>query len=541
MNSLKKRNENYNIRQICLEILFNVLLSNEIKITSNLNMTICNFYEILMDIINMNYMKSSSRLIGSYPIKKEDDFEVGEKEKYFLESVNAVIKIIIEMQNPDIKRQIFNCPQLLKYMEKNKLSFAPRLELYEIEEQFVSIQNLLNFENLEGKIIFLIDAFKRYIYETNEKILEENMPQIGTIITVIHHIFNNEWSNGLKSSKKNCLVFNIVKLFEWLIKSNHREYLFPKNRESFTSSIIISFMSKMKENAENMKKLILEINKMSVVPLSEKNKSELRMNMFGNNMYIWNKIYNFISIQLLNIIYHIFSLGDNYYNTILNKLKIGILLSELFICQLETLSLFLEQENVDISILNNYMTEVKIRLGLIETISMLPKTFDDIKMQFLQSEFINYIFKYMIDDNRKFKTNSKKLSLDFLPYKSSYPMRNEAIVILDIIFKKYYNKKMKTETDSFIFDEVIRNVKVFHLVQNQLAIIKTKIKGDEVLSVLGFFNMVLSNNEREIIKIMNSQNAKDYFIYALQKETSLKKTFPYIVEYIDKVQAGIEK
>ena len=63
----------------------------------------------------------------------------------------------------------------------------------------------------------------------------------------------------------------------------------------------------------------------------------------------------------------------------------------------------------------------------------------------------------------------------------------------------------------------------------------------EVLSVLGFFNMVLSNNEREIIKIMNSQNAKDYFIYALQKETSLKKTFPYIVEYIDKVQAGIEK
>ena len=147
----------------------------------------------------------------------------------------------------------------------------------------------------------------------------------------------------------------------------------------------------------------------------------------------------------------------------------------------------------------------------------------------------------MIDDNRKFKTSSKKLSLEFLAYKSSYPMRNEAIVFLDIIFKKFYNLKRRTETDSFVFDEIIRNVKVFHLVQNQLAIIKTKIKGDEVLSVLGFFNMVLSNNEREIIKIMNSENAKDYFIYALQKETSIKKMFPFIVEYIDKVQAGIEK
>ena len=84
-------------------------------------------------------------------------------------------------------------------------------------------------------------------------------------------------------------------------------------------------------------------------------------------------------------------------------------------------------------------------------------------------------------------------------------------------------------------------MKVFHLVQNQLAIIKTKIKGNEVLSVLEFFNMILSNNEREIIKIMNLEGAKDYFIYALQKETSLKKRFPFIVEYIDKVQAGIEK
>ena len=305
--------------------------------------------------------------------------------------------------------------------------------------------------------------------------------------------------------------------------------------------MIISFMSKIKENTDNMKQLVVEMNKMTVVPKDEKNKNELKINVFGNSVYNVNKMYNYISIKLLNIIYTIFSLGDNYYNVIFNKMKIGILLSDLFISQLETLSLFLVQDNIDISILNNYMAEVNIRIKLIETISMLPKTFDEIKMQFLQSDFINYIFKYMIDDNRKFRTSSKKLALEFLAYKSSFPMRNEAIVILDIIFKKYYNLKKRTETDCFIFDEIIRNVKVFHLVQNQLAIIKTKIKGNEVLSVLEFFNMILSNNEREIIKIMNLENAKDYFIYALQKETSLKKRFPFIVEYIDKVQAGIEK
>ena len=162
-------------------------------------------------------------------------------------------------------------------------------------------------------------------------------------------------------------------------------------------------------------------------------------------------------------------------------------------------------------------------------------------MQFLQSEFINYIFKYMLDDKRYFKTNSNKLTLEFMKYKNSFPLRNEAMAFLDIVFKKFYNIQKRTDTDCFIFDEIIRNVKVFHLVQNQLSIIRTKIKGNEVLSVLGFFNMVLKNNEREIIKIMNSENAKDYFVYALQKETYLKKMFPLIVEYINKVQAGIEK
>ena len=542
MRCLQKRNENYFIRQTCLEILFNILLSNEIKITSNLNMTMCNFYEILIDIITYNPNKTSlSKTSVTGSRTGVDDFDTGEKEKYFNESVSKVIRTIIEIQNPDIKRQIFNCPLFLKYMERNKLSFIPRLELNEIEEEFNKIKEMLNFENLEGKIIFLIDAFKIWVYENKLNSINENIGKIRNIMVAINHIFNNEWCNGLKTPKKNCLIFNIVKLFEWIIVYDYREFLFPKNSESFTSTIIISFMSKIKENGQIMKNIALELNKMTNTSLNEKHKNESGINLFANSGYNLNKMYNYISIKLLNIIYSIFYLGDSYYNAIFNKMKIGLLISELFVTQLETLSLFLNLNNIDISILNNYMSEVKLRLGFIEIISLLPKNLDDIKMQFLQSEFINYIFKYMIDDTRQFRTNTKKLTLEFMPYKNSFPLRNEAMAFLDIIFRKYYNLQKRTETDCFIFDEIIRNVKVFHLVQNQLSVIRNKIKGNEVLSVLGFFNMVLKNNEREIIKIMNSENATDYFIYALQKETSLKKMFPLVVEYISKVQAGIEK
>ncbi len=52
--------------------------------------------------------------------------------------------------------------------------------------------------------------------------------------------------------------------------------------------------------------------------------------------------------------------------------------------------------------------------------------------------------------------------------------------------------------------------------------------------------IILRNDDREIIKIMNEENAKDYFVYSVQQETNIKKLFPFIIDYIKKVEAGIE-
>ena len=263
-------------------------------------------------------------------------------------------------------------------------------------------------------------------------------------------------------------------------------------------------------------------------------------NLFGNKSYTLQKVYNYITIKMFNIIYIIFSQNDPFYNRLFEKIKFGVLLSELFKIQYDTISLFLNQENIDTSILDNYMAEVRIRLGLFENMMKLPKKFDDIKSQFIENDFINYIFKNMIFDFRKFKTEYKKLTLEFLAFKTSYVLRAEALSFLNIIFKKNNNINGRTKIDCFVYDEVIRNLRVFNFVQNELLLIKKKAKGNEVLSSLGFFNMILSNNERDIIKIMNLQNASDYFVYAIQKDNSIKKLYPFIPEYINKVQKGIE-
>ena len=272
----------------------------------------------------------------------------------------------------------------------------------------------------------------------------------------------------------------------------------------------------------------------------EKDDSHLQ-SLLGNKSYTMQKLYNYISIKMLNIIYIIFAQNDPFYNKLFEKIKFGVLLSELFTIQYDTISLFLEQENIDTSILDNYMAEVRIRLGLFENLINLPKKYDDLKMQFIENDFINYIFKNMIFDLRKFKTEYQKLTLEFLAFKSSYILRAEALSFLNMIFKKNNNINGRTKLDRFIYDEVLRNIKVSEFVQCELNRIKKKVKGNEVLSSLAFFNMILSHNERDIIKIMNLDNAFEYFAYAIQKDNSIKKLYPFIPEYISRVMKGIEK
>ena len=244
---------------------------------------------------------------------------------------------------------------------------------------------------------------------------------------------------------------------------------------------------------------------------------------------------------MFNIVFIIFEQNDPFYNQLFEKIKFGVILSELFKIQYDTISLFLNQEYIDTSILDDYMAEVKLRLGLFECLMKLSKKYDNIKLQFIENDFINYMFKNMIFDFRKFNTDFKKLTLEFLAFKTSFVLRAEALSFINIIFKKNNNINGRTKIDCFIFDEIIRNLRVFEFVKNELNLIKKKGKGNEVLSSMAFFNMILSNNERDIIKIMNLENASDYFVYAIQKDSSIKKLYPFVPEYISKVKKGIEK
>lgn len=550
MQSLQKSNENIFLRQSCLDILVNLLLSNNPKIISNFNMTMCNFYEVVVSLA------TSCLTLPPYlkPQVEESNDVLSKARDHFKINVKQIIKILIELQNPFIKTQMFSCANMVKYMEQNKMSFVPRLEIDKIEIEFKKLNNILNFTGIEDKIIFLINAFKNWVLNSEREKVLDNISKIKNVINSLSHILNNEWSEGLNEKNKNCLVFNIIKLFEWIMKKNYSEFLFPKDDESESMQMLISLLTKIRETNINMKTIILKIQKMNVSTskknlnvsnsssnLSKRKKDlQAKPNVLGSSYYTLQKIYNFISIKMLNIISIIFSKNNDYYNSIIAKIKFGSVFSELLRTQYETISLFLNEDNIDISIIDNYMVENRLRIAIFENLMNLPKKFDEVKLQFLQSEFLQFLFSSLIFDFRKFKTDYKKISLEFLAYKNAYPLRTESISFLNVIIKKYNNPNTKTEIDSFIYDEMIKNIKISHLIQNELAIIKNKIKGNEVLSVMSLFNVILSNKDKEIIKMMGIENAKEYFIYAIKKDTDLKKMYPPIVDYINKVNAGMD-
>ena len=580
IKAIKSSNENYETKQLALDIIFNLMLSNEKKIIFNFNSTLCNFYELLV-----NTVRNCIQLPKHLQAQNDDTKSVEvNADKKFKEAVRSVIKLIIELQNPYIKTQIFANPTMLKYMNQNKLEFKARMDINEIDEKFNEInkiylsdkgkKEIIHKNNkiklkIEGEkkddeaeeinikdIIFWINCFKCWIFHIGKEHIYEYISKIKNVMYVIYKILNNEWTEGIETNAKNLLVFNIIKLYEWLIKNYYHEFMFPKDDESLSLQIIISFMNKIRDNNLTMKDLVIKINKMPIAKtdkdyfktsrisriqqISKEKEDPYLPKLFGKKSYTMQKIYNYITIKMINIIYIIFSQNDPFYNSIFEKIKFGVLLSELFKIQYDTINLYLNQENIDTSILDNYIAEAKIRLGLFENMMKLPKNFDDIKLQFIQTDFINYIFKNMIFDFRKFKTDFKKLTLEFLAFKSSYVLRAEALSFLNIIFKKNNNINGRTKIDCFVFDEVIRNIRVYNVIQNELSLIKKKVKGNEVLSSLGFFNMILSNNERDVIKIMNLQNASVYFIYSIKMDNSIKKLYPFIPEYIKKVQKGIE-
>jgi len=110
---------------------------------------------------------------------------------------------------------------------------------------------------------------------------------------------------------------------------------------------------------------------------------------------------------------------------------------------------------------------------------------------------VEFMISKMMGDFRRFFTSFKKLSLEFLVFKESYPIRMEAISYINLIIQK-----SSLKGNNYIYDELIKNIKRYHLVSQELMIIKNSIKGPKVYSVFLFISIILSNKNSDLLLIM---------------------------------------
>ena len=132
-------------------------------------------------------------------------------------------------------------------------------------------------------------------------------------------------------------------------------------------------------------------------------------------------------------------------------------------------------------------------------------------------------------DFRRFYTSFKKLSVEFLVFKESYPIRMEVMAFIHMILKK-----VSFKGNSLIYDETIKYIKKYYLIQKELNIIKNVVKGKKVNSVFLFLSVILNNKNQDLMTILEQENAIEYLSYAMQKDSKLIKLYPTIIDYLEK-------
>lgn len=132
-------------------------------------------------------------------------------------------------------------------------------------------------------------------------------------------------------------------------------------------------------------------------------------------------------------------------------------------------------------------------------------------------------------DFRRFYTSFKKLSVEFLIFKESYPIRMEVMAFIHMILKKASFKG-----NNMIYDETIKNIKKYYLIQRELNTIKSTIKGKKVQSVFLFLSVILNNKNQDLLTILEQENAFEYLSYAMQKDSKLVMLYPTVLEYLEK-------
>jgi len=176
---------------------------------------------------------------------------------------------------------------------------------------------------------------------------------------------------------------------------------------------------------------------------------------------------------------------DPEYDYLLERCKFGYWFSTIAQKQHALMQMYIRTKTENIHIISRYTEESNIRLRLFEAI--LKCTSDSIKSELLDSLFVQNIVSTLLACDTKFDVAFGKSNYKFLPFREFQPFRNEAIVLISIIFaNRDHCQTVQDETIS----ELIKANSLFTEIEN----LKQKKNPLSRMSAFAFFSTITHQN-----------------------------------------------
>lgn len=145
-------------------------------------------------------------------------------------------------------------------------------------------------------------------------------------------------------------------------------------------------------------------------------------------------------------------------------------------------------------LMDSYVKKNEIRLNTFEF--LMRNSERTIKDQFIKSNFCEYVFLEFIADYREFNIQFSKIDLEFLAFRRSYPLRLEAISLLNTTLT------LKNHAPQ-IYSEILMYARRHLLIRTEMATLAASAcVNSKEATVLLLFAVILESNQSDLIYVM---------------------------------------
>lgn len=176
-------------------------------------------------------------------------------------------------------------------------------------------------------------------------------------------------------------------------------------------------------------------------------------------------------------------------------------------------------------LIDTYVKKNEIRLNTYEY--LLSSNEQTLKYQFIKSNFIDKMFNEYIYDFREFNIQFSKIDLEFLAFRKTFPIRLEAISILN-------TSLVLKDKSPGVYTELIMYAKRYFLIKNEVNLLrKGKMSNEESTSLL-LFSIILESNDEDLVYAMMQEGAHKVIRDMIKEFPSLSKRFPILNTFTNK-------